>query len=365
MWGAGANGEGIGTLTAMRLRRSVCFLLGLCLAGSALAAAAPAKPGRTPVTVAVIDTGIDPNHPEFDYRGATSTDDQLVGWWDFSADAENHEPAPGQTWDPMVPIPYDPHGHGTATASMVAGRNVNARKSASAFPGARLAMAKVGSGETGARITGDLSAAIAWAVETIGADVISMSIGAGFPLLSDSDLHDAIAEARANGVLVVVSNGNGFLNAGVPGEPGVVKGYGDSPSAFSIGAAGTGGLQATTDPEVVAEWSPIAATPGGGYRKITGTSFSAPFVAGFAARLLQEARATGRDLAPEALENLVKHSARDTAAPPNLEGYGVIDLDLLPAAMAHARAGTSPAANPVNDAYNKLIRGTVTEAFWD
>jgi serine protease AprX len=332
------------------------------MAGGVFASAAPARPGPNPVTVAVIDTGIDPSHPEFDYRGATNRDDQLVGWWDFSADAENHEPAQGQTWDPMVPIPYDTHGHGTATASMVAGRNVNSRKSPSAFPGARLAIAKVGSGESGSQITGDLGAAIEWAVDTIGADVISMSIGSSVPFFASANLHDAIAAAREEGVLVVVSNGNGYLNAGIPGEPGLIKGYGDSPAALAVGAAGTGGLQATTDPEVVAEWSPIAATPGGGYRKITGTSFSAPFVAGFAARLVQEARSHGRELGADDLEDLVKFVARDTAAPPNLEGYGVIDLSLLPGALGHARSGTAPAANPVNDAYNKAVRNTVTKA---
>jgi len=345
----------------MGIRRVIAIVIGFLLAAGGGATAVSAKPAPGPVTVAVIDTGINPNHPEFDYRGAASTNDQLVGWWDFSEDAEGHIPNPGQTWDPMFPIPYDTHGHGTATASMAVGLNKSGEKAPSAFPGGKLAMAKVGSGTSGADITGDLAEAVTWATETIGADVISMSIGATLPDFSPSATHRAIAEARAAGVLVVVSNGNGFLNAGIPGDPGTLKGFGDSPSVLSVGASGADGVRATSDPEVVANWSPTAAAHTGGYRKVTGTSFSAPFVAGFAARLLHEARMADRPLEPAELEALVKHVARDTALPPNYEGHGVIDLDLLKGAITHARAGTSPAGNPVNNAYDEFVRGTVTD----
>ena len=343
----------------MTRRRLVAAALSGLLGAATLAGIAPARAAADPVVVAVIDTGLAANHPEFDYRGPDSNDDQLVAWWDFSDDAEGHLPNTGDLWDPTVREPFDPHGHGTATASMAVGLNRAEEKAPAAFPGGKLAVAKVGSGAKAA-ITGDLAAAVEWAVDTVGADVISMSIGAGFVLLEDEGLHDAIAYARASGVLVVVSNGNGFLNSGVPGEPGTVKGYGNSPHVLSVGAADANGLIVTTDPEVVADFTPVAADKNGGYKTATGTSFASPFVAGLGARLISEARAAGRDLEPSEAEALLKFSARDTAFPPNIEGYGVLDIDSVAAAVAHARAGTTPEPDPVNHAYSTLVRDGIT-----
>lgn len=349
-----------GEYVPMRNRRLVAVGVSGLLCAAVLAGFAPARASTAdPVVVAVIDTGLAAGHPEFDYRGPDSNDDQLVAWWDFSDDAEGHLPNPGDLWDPFVREPFDPHGHGTATASMAVGLNRAEEKAPSAFPGGKLAVAKVGSGAK-ADITGDIPAAFEWAVDTVGADVISMSIGAGFALLGDEALYDAIAYARSSGVFVVVSNGNGFLNAGIPGEPGMLKGYGDSNHVLSVGAADTNGLMVTTDPEVVADYRPMAADNDGGYLKTTGTSFGAPFVAGFGARLISEARAAGRDLEPSEVEDLLKFSARDTAYPPNIEGYGVLDIDRVPSAVAHARRGTAPEPDPVNHAYSTLVRDGVT-----
>lgn len=344
----------------MRNRRLIAVVLSGLLSATVLVGLAPARAADPdPVVVAVIDTGLAAGHAEFDYRGADNNDDQIVAWWDFSNDAEGHLPNAGDLWDPVVREPFDPHGHGTATASMAVGLNRDEDKSPSAFPGGKLAVAKVGSGAK-ADITGDISAAFEWAVDTVGADVISMSIGAGFVLLGSEGYYDSIAYARESGVLVVVSNGNGFLNSGVPGEPGTVKGYGNSPHVLSVGAADADGLIVTTDPEVVADFSPVAADNDGGYARATGTSFGAPFVAGLGARLISEARAAGRELEPADAERLLKFSARDTAYPPNVEGYGVLDIDSVRPAVEHARAGTAPQPDPVNDAYSTLVRDGIT-----
>src|SRR5687767_1389310 len=95
-------------------------------------AAAPA-PVKTPV-IAMIDTGINPFHQEFDYRGPDATDDQIVAWWDFGTDAE-HLPAPGQVWDNVRTTPFDPNGHGSSTASVAAGLNRSPDKTPSFAPG--------------------------------------------------------------------------------------------------------------------------------------------------------------------------------------------------------------------------------------
>lgn len=330
---------------------------GAALAGLAmgtlvpLASAHASAPGGvvagSPI-IAVIDTGVRVTHEEFDYRGPRSKHDQVVAWWDFTTDKKRRivEPRPGQTWDPQVAEPYDDYttGHGTGVAAMAVGLNRTRAKSRSAAPGYRLAIAKVlDAAGTG---TAELPAAIRWAARTVHASVINISIGTitPFPAALDVDVLDAIDAATRAGVLVVLGNGNGWANAGVPGEPGWATGYGESTSAFAIGAADTQGLTFSTDPEVTANSAVHTATNSatGAYIDVTGTSFASPFVAGFAARLIEASRAAGRDASPDRIRRLIEYSALDTVRPPQSEGYGEITLAALPAALAHARAGTTP-----------------------
>src|SRR4051794_21821187 len=107
--------------------------------------------------VAVLDTGVRVTHHAFDYRGPGSTNDQVVAWWDFSADKKRKfvAPRPGQLWDTEVSQPYDDIGHGTAVASMAVGLR-RSGQTPSAAPGFRLAVAKF----DGLRGTGSIADAI-------------------------------------------------------------------------------------------------------------------------------------------------------------------------------------------------------------
>ena len=352
------------------IRRAIGAVAGLVFAGAAIATVAPAPAVATPpdVVVAVIDTGVRATHQEFDYGGASSTTDQFVGWWDFSFDALWHEPATGQTWDTTFADPFDPEGHGTATAAAAVGRNISASKTKSFAPGVKLAVAKVAD-QTG-NLNGNLAAAIKWARETIDADVISMSIGAIVPqpMWSSRPVYEEIRLAREAGILFVVSNGNGWANLGlVPAEPGFATPYGNSPYALAVGATGTDGLLVTTDPEVVAAYRHTAASNACDtcYGSIAGTSFSAPRVAGFTAHLKQTGLANGQTPTADYLETLVKYSARATSTPPSNEGYGVIDEAQLAAAESHAAAGTLPTRpSPDLDAlYVDMVNGTLDTAW--
>lgn len=350
-------------------RRLVVLLLAVALAtGWVPDAAARAAPA---VVVAVIDSGLRASHQEFDYRGARSTTDQVVAWWDFTATrGAARNPRPGQRWDDRARDPYDDNGHGTAVASMAVGRNRSASKSPSAAPGYRLAVARVLN--AGNLVDGDLAAAIRWATATVRADVISLSVNLALPLPAAApvveDLFASLQEARDAGVSVVVSNGNGWGNVGVlPGEPGWARGFGNSPAALAVGAAGEQGLLLTTDPEVVAEHVPTSAgvAADDAYSKDGGTSFAAPFVAGLAARAVQAARGHGRPADPARIEQLLKHVAVDTVTPPIWEGYGELDLAVLPQLLHHATAGTLP-PRPQPDlsgAYVERVAGTL-RAVW-
>jgi subtilisin family serine protease len=298
--------------------------------------------------IAVIDTGVRVTHEEFDYRGPKSSDDQVVAWWDFTTDKKKRivEPAPGQTWDPQVAQPYDDYttGHGTGVAALAVGLNRTPVQTRSAAPGYRLAVAKVlNHGGTGAA---ELAPAIRWAVRTVHASVINISIGtiAPSPAVLDADVLDAIDAATKAGIMVVLGNGNGWANAGLPGEPGWATGFGDSTSALAVGAADVQGLTFCTDPELTANSAVHTATNSANdaYMSVTGTSFASPFVAGFAAQLVNAARNAHRDASPGRIRRLIEYSTVDTVRPPQSEGYGEITLAALPAALAHARAGTTP-----------------------
>lgn len=349
----------------MLRRTALLALVALAATAAPYATAATATPVKVPV-VTLVDTGVRATHQAFDYRGKASTSDQFVGWWDFSAEKKHKDvwPARGQSWDTSVRDPYDNVGHGTLTASMVGGRRA-AAQTPSAYPGAKLAIAKVSwfGASKDAIDTAALAPAIRWAVDTVHTDVISMSIGSIVPVPAtlNRDVYEAIGYARSHGVLVVVSNGNGWGNLGlVPGDPGWASSSAASPDALAVGAADSDGLLDSTDPEVAAVYtvSGPSHTSDHGYVSESGTSFGTPYVAGFAAAVLLASRQGGHPLRVDALEQFLKDSSNDTLLPPQTEGYGVLDQSRLPAALANARAGRLP-SRPSPDLSALYVDGVV------
>lgn len=325
-----------------------------------------------PVKALLIDTGVNGQHQEF---GAG----QIFGWWDFSGASVDPTPD-GETWqdrdgdenlqgDPDDP--YDPDGHGSSTASMLAGRNVLPAKTPSACPGCSIAMAKVwnetvvAADGTEGSIDGSMAEAIIWGVDTLGVDVISVSIGSAAPIprFLLEDTYSAVTYAHEQGVMVVFSNGNGWGNAGGPGQPGGFMNYGNSTDVLSVGADGLDSFLVTTDPEVVAVFSVhAAAADDSDYQDISGTSFAAPFTAGVTARLIGEGRACGSsyDLTPDSIERLIMVTARDRAeVPPTFEGYGVVDLATTATALGVVCDGdAAPVPDALNDFYVTNVSGT-------
>lgn len=295
-----------------------------------LATTASGAGGGDRVRIAVIDTGIDAAHPEF-------APGQIVAWRDFTAEAS--------------PTPKDGHGHGTATASLVAGLNVRDCGTASSAqkisfaPGADLIVARVGT-DSGA-ITGNIENAIDWARHQ-GADVITMSIGATLPV--GSGRSDAIERAYFSGVLMIVSAGNGVNNMGVAPYPTWMSAYGNNRGALVVGAADWTGqaLLSTTgnhDPDVVS-WGDsvcVARANTQNYTFMSGTSFSAPIVAGMAGGLAQLARDAGQPEDAQRLMTLLTLGARNNPIVPYArEGLGSLVGTQYQALTAHATAGTTP-----------------------
>jgi len=175
------------------------------------------------VTVAVIDSGIDYNHPDF---GGSGTNDQtadfpgdrVVGGYDFVGD-DYDAGEPGSAVDPDE-YPDDCGGHGSHVAGIVgADGDPDAGGVLGVAPGVDLLSYRVfgceGSSSTEV-ILGAMERAMA-----DGADVVNMSLGASFVTWQDYPTAQMSDVMTDNGITMVISAGNegaaGTFSSGAPG----------------------------------------------------------------------------------------------------------------------------------------------------
>jgi subtilisin family serine protease len=139
--------------------------------------------GDPSVVIAVIDTGVDINHP--DLVG------QFVPGWDFVDNNANPTPKNGIE-----------NSHGTHVAGIIAAKQDNTEGVSGVCPGCRIMPIRIGNASS---ITlGNELKAINFAIAN-GADVINLSLGS--EVWSSSE-RAAIAKAGKHGILVVIAAGN-------------------------------------------------------------------------------------------------------------------------------------------------------------
>jgi hypothetical protein len=272
--------------------------------------AQPPGPGR-PVTV--IDTGLDLAHPEFRGRADTVALNTITF---------NDE---------------DRGSHGTAVGSLVAAP-VNGVGLVGIYPQARLQVWDAYDLNFGAVIAG-LAAA-----SRRGPGVINLSLGYPAGSFGGNLLDpviDAVNAAVRRGSVVVAAAGNGrqdgspeLFPAGLPHVLTVAATDAASAVTYFSNSGSTVDLAAPGERVPVAVPQPIDPS---GYRVGSGTSFSAPIVAGASAwvwtarpeldasQLLEVMRRSGRDLGPPGFD-------ADT-------GFGMLDV---PAALAYPAALPDP-----------------------
>ncbi|RKN12748.1 type VII secretion-associated serine protease mycosin [Streptomyces radicis] len=286
------------------------------------------------VTVAVLDTGVDPTHP--DLAGAIRQGRDMVGMGAGPGDQE---------WA----------SHGTAMAGIIAGRGHGAGRDSGVMgvaPEAEILPVRVlleddDPERDTARETrsGALAEGIRWATDQ-GADVINLSLGddseSAHP---DPDEDAAVRYALSQGAVVVASAGNGGENGDPVSYP---AGY---PGVIAVAAVDRGGSPAefSTERWYATLCAPgkdvIVADPDRDYYTGWGTSAAAAFVSGSAALLL----AAHPDLTPAQVRDVLVETA---AHPPpggrdDALGGGMVD----PAAAIDAAVGLTarplaPAAGP-------------------
>ncbi|HEY9857023.1 MAG TPA: S8 family serine peptidase [Stenomitos sp.] len=262
--------------------------------------------GDPNVIVAVVDTGVDYNHP--DLKG------QVIKGPDFGNNDN----------DPM-----DDQGHGSHVAGTIAAIGNNGTGVVGIAYKTKILAIKVlgsdGSGDTSNIAKGILKAA------EMGAKVINMSLGG--PQQSQA-LKDAVDQVTAKGVLCVVAAGNdGNSTANYPAA---------YPNAFSVGATDqsdkrTSFSQYGSTLDIAAPGLNILSTTEGDYKQESGTSMASPHVAGAAALLL----AKNPQLTPQQVRDALQSTGDPTS------GFSGATIKRINVAKAlGAVTGTAPSPAP-------------------
>lgn len=219
------------------------------------------------VTVAVLDTGIDSSHAEFQGKMIEMVTYDVDSWTSRSS-------------QPSI----DTEGHGTHVAGLVGGRRVGVAPSATIVNGT---MIPGGEGSLS-----DFVLALEWAASRPDIAVVNMS--AGIPGYIEG-MEDAIADLLTLGVLPIIAIGNEGRNR--------TRSPGNYNSVLSVGACSKSGAVAsfsgsgtyTVDhqiyrvPDLVAPGRSVTSSvQGGGYQQWDGTSMATPIVSGIAALILQK-----------------------------------------------------------------------------
>lgn len=301
--------------------------------------------GDERVTVGVIDTGLDYEHPDlqgqywinapedgnndgifqpwsiWEFRDGQNGDfdgvdndgngfvDDVIGY-DFVDQPDVGNAAGGDYAEPD-PIPYDDMGHGSSVAGIIAAAADNGIGIAGVAPGCRIMVLRAFDAR-GIGAESDVARALAYAVAE-GVRVVNMSFG---DVVYSRVLRDVIRWAYARRVVLVASAGNAqssalhypsaydeTISVSATAQNDILAGFSNFGQSVDIAAPGSDIL--TTD-------------RGGRYAGFYGTSAAAPFVAGVAALVLSR----NPQLSPEEVRGVLIASAEDLGPRGWDERYG-------------------------------------------
>ncbi|MFE4029326.1 S8 family peptidase [Priestia sp. YIM B13551] len=244
------------------------------------------------IKVAVLDTGIDPKHPDLAPNIKKGINFTTTNSSDFT----------------------DRQGHGSHCAGIIAACD-NLVGVVGVAPRAELYIAKVlgddGTGSIDAIIKG-----IDWAIAQ-DVDVISMSLGCAAD--PGRAFHDAFKRAHAAGIVIVAATGNENTHVGWPAvyEETIAVGAVDQ----TFGRADFSNFGNEVD--IAAPGVDIYSTyKNGGYAKLSGTSMATPMVAGVITLVLSYARKTGQEVTPEQIMQLIEQRSVDLGIVGDDDSFG-------------------------------------------
>jgi serine protease AprX len=267
----------------------------------------------------------------------------------------------------------DGRGHGTMVAGIAAGSIAGL---AGAAPSAPLVDVDVVD-DKGMAYVSDVIAGIDWIIANksrYGIRVANLSLSAPAGSIRNNPLNDAVERLWFNGVVVVASAGN----YGVNGQKTTVRtSPANDPFVITVGAADVGSSSGLWD-DSMAPWSAYGYTADGfrkpdlaasgrymvgpvpsgstlaserpgnvvstGYMRLSGTSFSAPVVAGAAAQLI----ARHPDWTPDRVKGALLATARSIGSNRGAAGFGEVNVS--------AAANVTNPPNP-NAGLNRFLVG--------
>ena len=249
----------------------------------------------TGVIVAVLDTGVYPNHP--DLLGKIVVGRNVTTGTASAADTS------------------DIHGHGTWVSGVVTALTNNATGGASVAPGTQVMPIRITDRTDGYATFSDMASGITWAADH-GARVANLSYDGA---AGSSAVASAASYMMSKNGVVVVAAGNGNID------------YGYSNNPYLYVAAATDATDAKASFSSFGNFVDIAA-PGtsiyttnrsGTYSLVQGTSFSTPNVAGVAAVVM----AANPLLSPSDVLSVISSTAFDLGTPgwDKYFGYGRVN----------------------------------------
>jgi serine protease AprX len=294
-----------------------------------------------------------------------------------------------------APASGDPGGHGTHVAGIVAGNGTDSAQSRQGVaPGAKVVNVRV-IGAEGVASLSSVIRGIEWVInnrKTYNIRVMNLSLGATATTgYRDDPLAAAVEMAWNSGIVVVAAAGNaGPLPASIvtPGtDPFVITAgalddattlsTADDTVAFfsSLGPTFSDGLN---KPDLVAPRRKVVALRAMGsyldnllperrtdtyYFRLSGTSMSAPVVAGSVALMLQK----NPSLKPTQVEYILTHTTQPVVLSPgaNVTGAGLLNAYAAVNSTLNSRAnlGLTPSDNFAKSVYS-LVRGMPLAGKW-
>lgn len=304
----------------------------------------------TGVTVGVVDTGIDVEHPALKsvYRG-TNADGTFTNDYNFFDAVGGKKQA------------YDDNMHGTHVAGTIAGHATEGHAATGVAPGAKLIGSKILSASGSGTMQGVMKG-LEWMLAPTDSngqnpdaskapDIISNSWGTNNG--KDASFRKLLQAFLAAGIEPVFAAGNSGPRPGTVGAPG------SSPEVISVAATDKADKVASFSsrgpspikddagsdrkPDIAAPGHQIMSTvPGGGYKSLSGTSMATPAVSGVIALLLSK----HKDLTHDEVVKAINSTAKDIDAPgyDYNAGNGLIDAEAALAAADAIVAARPPKA---------------------
>jgi len=253
------------------------------------------------VKVAILDTGVDYNHPDLN--------ESLIEYRDFTDSKTG---------------PLDTNGHGTHVAGIIGGDD-NGIGIVGVSPKADLYIGKV-LGDTGSGSFNSMIKGLEWAIEK-EVDIVNMSLGT--KARPPEEFHNLIKKAHAQGIIMVAATGNENSEVCYPALYDEVIAVGAINNRYEKASFSNYGIKnEITAPGV----NILSCYKDGKYARISGTSMATPIITGSIALYMANLRKSTYSLIDvEVIHSALVKAAFDLGKEGKDEYYGagVINLAKL------------------------------------